>query len=247
MHILVFEHIVFSTWARPGHGLAARSSTSNRVNSKLFKYQKTAVELCYIVYCTIWWRRYSIVAWACYIVCYRTTKLLLARVWLCECEDREDLFDFIEFYWLSAGWAPVRVENENRMSIEVTILFFWTPIHVQVSTVHCTRLPPIIIYIYNLSIYVYIYIYMPILHPTDPGTQGEAFRATGMREGRKTKYGHARQQVCVCVIVWGVSVLCVLWFCSQQTETYVYCVMLRCCRVFVWDLWPVSLLIMSDK
>jgi len=37
--ILVFEHIVFSIWARPGRGLAASSSTSNRVNSKWFKYQ----------------------------------------------------------------------------------------------------------------------------------------------------------------------------------------------------------------
>jgi len=43
-----FEQIVFSIWARPGRGLAASSSTSNRVNSKWFKYQKK-VELCYIV------------------------------------------------------------------------------------------------------------------------------------------------------------------------------------------------------
>jgi len=40
MQILVFEHIIFSIWARPGRGLAASSSTSNRVNSKWFKYQK---------------------------------------------------------------------------------------------------------------------------------------------------------------------------------------------------------------
>jgi len=38
-----FEHPVFSIWARPGRGLglAASSSTSNRVvNSTWFKYQK---------------------------------------------------------------------------------------------------------------------------------------------------------------------------------------------------------------
>ena len=48
MQILVFEYIVFGIWARPGRWLAARSSTSTRVNSKWFKYQKK-VELCYIV------------------------------------------------------------------------------------------------------------------------------------------------------------------------------------------------------
>ena len=42
----IFEHLVFSIWARPGRGLglAASSSTSNRVvnfvNSTWFKYQK---------------------------------------------------------------------------------------------------------------------------------------------------------------------------------------------------------------
>jgi len=38
-----FEHLVFSIWARPGRGLglAASSSTSNRVvNSTWFKYQQ---------------------------------------------------------------------------------------------------------------------------------------------------------------------------------------------------------------
>jgi len=39
MQILVFEHIVFSISSRPGRGLAASSSTSNRVNSKWFKYK----------------------------------------------------------------------------------------------------------------------------------------------------------------------------------------------------------------
>jgi len=43
-----FEQIVISIWARPERGLAASSSTSNRVNSKWFKYQKK-VELCYKV------------------------------------------------------------------------------------------------------------------------------------------------------------------------------------------------------
>jgi len=47
MKILIFEHIVFSIWARPGRGLAASSSTSNRLNSKWFKYQKK-IELCYV-------------------------------------------------------------------------------------------------------------------------------------------------------------------------------------------------------
>jgi len=52
MQILVlFEHIVFSIYTVFGprwgvRGLAAGSSTSNRANSKLFKYQKK-VELCY--------------------------------------------------------------------------------------------------------------------------------------------------------------------------------------------------------
>jgi len=40
MQIWVFEHMFFGIWARPGRGLAASSSTSNRVNLKLFKYQK---------------------------------------------------------------------------------------------------------------------------------------------------------------------------------------------------------------
>jgi len=31
MQILVFEHIIFSIWARPGRGLAVSSSTINRV------------------------------------------------------------------------------------------------------------------------------------------------------------------------------------------------------------------------
>jgi len=55
MQILVFEHIMFSILARPGRGLAASSTTSNRVNSKLFKYyrKKVEVELCYIVYSTV--------------------------------------------------------------------------------------------------------------------------------------------------------------------------------------------------
>jgi len=35
---IVFEHLVFSLGARPGRGLAASSSTSNRVNSTWFKY-----------------------------------------------------------------------------------------------------------------------------------------------------------------------------------------------------------------
>ena len=43
---LLFEHMVFSISARPGRGLAASSSTSNRVNSKWFKSQKK-MELCY--------------------------------------------------------------------------------------------------------------------------------------------------------------------------------------------------------
>jgi len=45
----IFEHIVFSIWARPGRGrgLAASSNTSIiGVNSKWFKYQNKKVELC---------------------------------------------------------------------------------------------------------------------------------------------------------------------------------------------------------
>jgi len=40
MQMLVFEHIVFGISARPGRELAASTTTSNRVNSKWFKYQK---------------------------------------------------------------------------------------------------------------------------------------------------------------------------------------------------------------
>jgi len=46
--LIVLNLSLKNFWARPGRGLAASSSTSNRVNSKLFKYQKK-VELCYIV------------------------------------------------------------------------------------------------------------------------------------------------------------------------------------------------------
>jgi len=74
MQILVFEHIVFSISARPGRGLAAASSsTSNRVNSKWFKYQKKwSYAICSAVASDGGYILYSIVA--CYTVCYRTTK-----------------------------------------------------------------------------------------------------------------------------------------------------------------------------
>jgi len=78
MQILVFEHIVFSSWARPGRGLAASSSTSSRVDSKWFKYQKKSRAMLYSTVACDGWRLYSIVA--CYIVCYRTTKLCIAAL-----------------------------------------------------------------------------------------------------------------------------------------------------------------------
>ena len=53
MQILGFEDIFINIWAWTGRGLAASSSTSNRVNPKLFKHQKQVELLAAMLYSTV--------------------------------------------------------------------------------------------------------------------------------------------------------------------------------------------------